>query len=95
MIGQGAHISLFKHILEFLVLGRNFMWTWPSFGEGRTQIKNAFPFVTTFMKAFALTNNGLGHLGHLVPSRFSFYFKFSMLLTKVSHSKALCYGVSK
>jgi hypothetical protein len=25
---QGVHIYLFRHILEFLVLGRNFMWMW-------------------------------------------------------------------
>jgi hypothetical protein len=25
---QGLHISLLKHVLEFLVLGNNFMWTW-------------------------------------------------------------------
>ncbi len=28
MLGQGVYNSLFKHILEFLILGRNFMWTW-------------------------------------------------------------------
>ncbi len=28
MFGQGVHISLLKHIFEFLVMGRNFIWTW-------------------------------------------------------------------
>jgi hypothetical protein len=28
MFGQGVHIYFLKHILEFLVLGKNFMWTW-------------------------------------------------------------------
>jgi len=40
------------------------------------------------MKGFVLTNKGLGHLGLLVPSRSSFYFKFCMFFIRVSHSKA-------
>ncbi len=28
MLRQGVYIFLLKHILEFLVLGRNFMWMW-------------------------------------------------------------------
>ncbi len=36
------------------------------------------------MKVFAPMNKGLGHLGLLVPSRFFYYFKFCMLLMKVS-----------
>jgi hypothetical protein len=48
------------------------------------------------MKIFAPTNNGLGHLGLFIPLRFFFfYFKFCMLLTRFSHPKALCYGVSR
>ncbi len=51
--------------------------------------------MAAFMKAFAPMYKGLGHLGLFVPLRFPCCFKFCMLLTKVSHSKALCYGVSK
>jgi hypothetical protein len=37
MFGQGVRISLLKHIFEFLVVGRNFMWMCGStFGEGKT-----------------------------------------------------------
>jgi hypothetical protein len=56
---------------------------------------NASPLVTIFMKAFAPTNKGFEHLGLLIPSKFSFCSKICMLLMKVSHSKALFYGVSK
>ncbi len=66
-----------------------------TFGEGRTYIKNASPLVATFMKAIASINKSLGHLGLLVPSTSSFCFKLSMLLIRVSHSRASCYGVSK
>jgi hypothetical protein len=47
------------------------------------------------MNFFAPTNICLGHLGFLIPPKSSLCFKFHMFLTRVSHSKALCYGVSK
>jgi hypothetical protein len=39
-----------------------------------------------FMKIFVPTNKGLGHLGLLVQPKSPYYFKFYMLMTKVSHS---------
>jgi hypothetical protein len=41
------------------------------------------------------TNKSFGHLGLLAPSKSSFCFKFCIFFMKDSHSKALCYGVSK
>ncbi len=51
--------------------------------------------MATFMKAFAPTNKSLGHLSLLIPSRSSLCSKFCILLRRILHSKALCYGVSK
>ncbi len=57
--------------------------------------RNSSPIVATFMKAFAPTNKSLGLQGLLVPSRSFICFKLCKLITRVSHFKALCCGVSK
>jgi len=51
--------------------------------------------MAAFMKVFIPTSEGLGHLSLLVPLRFPYCFKFCILMTRVSHSRGLCYGVSK
>jgi hypothetical protein len=70
------------------------MCTWFNIWWGESVNQNAFPFVIAFIKAFAPTNKGLGRLSLLIPPRFPCYFKFCMLLMRVSHSKASCCGVS-
>ncbi len=50
----------------------------------------------TFMKMFFSMNKGFGAPKRLlIPLKFPCRFKFCMLPTKVSHSKASCYGASK
>ncbi len=39
------------------------------------------------MKAFVPMNKGLGQLVLFIPLRFTYYFKFCMFLTRVSHSR--------
>jgi hypothetical protein len=70
MFGQGDRIILLKHILEFLVLERNFMWTWFNIWRRKSINSRMHLLLWNFMKAFAPTNKGFGHLDLLVPPRF-------------------------
>jgi len=78
MFGQNVRMPLFKHILEFLVLGRNFMWTWFNIWWGKNINKKCISFMVAFMKAFAPINKGLGHLGLFFPLRSPCCLKFCL-----------------
>jgi hypothetical protein len=89
MFGQCVHIFFLKHILEFLVLGRNFMCTWSNIWWRKNINKNVFPFIVALMKAFVPMNKGWRHLVLFIPPRSPYYFKFCMFLIRVSHFR-LC-----
>ncbi len=86
-LGQGVCISFLKCILEFLVLGRNFIWTWLTIWWEKSINQECISFHGNLHEGFGFNKQRLG-----APSRAFFYFKFYMLLMRVSHSKALWYG---
>jgi hypothetical protein len=52
MFGQGFHISFLKHIFEFLVLRRNFMWSWFNIWWKKNVNKKCISFHSNFHESF-------------------------------------------
>jgi hypothetical protein len=70
-------------------------WTWFNSWWRKNVNQECISSCGSLHEGFCSNKQRLGHLSLLVPSRSSFCLKFCMLLTRVSHSRALCCGVSK
>jgi hypothetical protein len=60
MFGQGVNIFLLKHILEFLVLRRNFMWTWFNIWWKKNINQECISFHGNFHENFCSKKKRLG-----------------------------------
>ncbi len=52
MLGQGVYNYFLKHIFEFLVLGRNFMWTWFNIWWKKNINQGCFSFCDNLYEGF-------------------------------------------
>jgi len=93
MFKQGVYIFLLKHIFEFLVPGRNFMWTWFNIWWKKNVNQECISFHGNFHESFCSNEQRLG------APRPSCTTKASLLLQSfhvwVSHSRTSCCGISK
>jgi len=60
MLGQGVCIFPLKHILEFLVLGKKFMWTWFNIWWGKNLNKKCISCFGSLHEGFCSNKQGLG-----------------------------------
>jgi len=60
MFGQGDCIFLLNHILEFLVLGRDFMWTWFNIWWRKNVNKKCIFYRDNFHESFCSNKQKLG-----------------------------------
>ncbi len=64
-------------ILDFLILWKNFMWTWFNIYWRKNLNQECISSFDNFHEGSCFNKQRLGHLGLLIPSRFSFFFKFA------------------
>ncbi len=60
MLGQGVYIFLLKHILKFMVLGKNFTCTWLNIWWGKSVNKKCISFLNNLHEGFCSNKQKLG-----------------------------------
>jgi len=74
MFGQGVCIFLLKHILEFLILGRNFLWTWFNIWWRKSTNKKCISSCGNFHESFCSNEQRLGAPKLFCTTKINSYF---------------------
>jgi len=91
-LGKVSTFFFSSTIFEFLVLGRNFMWTWFNIWWRKSINKKCISSCGNFHENFCSNEQ---RLHALRPSYTIEISVLGMFFTRVSHPEASCYGVSK